>query len=49
MSRQSASLASFCSQRKLGCVRFGDQDMLHVIELARFLIGDMIPCRREAR
>jgi hypothetical protein len=29
--------------------RFGDKDMLQVIELARFLIGDTIPCRREAR
>jgi hypothetical protein len=28
---------------------FGDKDMLQHINLARFLIGEMIPSRREAR
>jgi hypothetical protein len=29
--------------------RFGDQDMLQHIDLARFLIGSTIPSSREAR
>ena len=29
--------------------RFGDKDMLQHIELARFLFGEMVPFRREAR
>lgn len=29
--------------------RFGDEDMLQAIGLARLLIGEMIPFRREAR
>jgi hypothetical protein len=28
---------------------FGDKDLLHHIDLARFLIGEVVPLRREAR
>ena len=32
-----------------GVKQFGDKDMLQHIKLARFLIGEMEPFRREAR
>jgi hypothetical protein len=37
------------SMSRQSAKRFGDKDMLQHIDLARFLFGEMMPFRREAR